>query len=164
MAFKQSITNMVQLESVLNEYVRKGLELASERIIDKLLEFIEHDVYSRRESEWYKRTGDLLKRENWIAEIHKGMKGYTLIVKFSDNPVFSYGDGTGNNLQHTNSMGDIIDPEQLIGILNNPNAMSPDINLSYWTNNYPEPFWYNFEQWCYAHLDEVVQQALNGLK
>ena len=155
---------MTQLESVLNEYVRRGLELASERVIDKLLEFIKEDVYSRPNSKWYKRTGDLLKRENWIAHIYKGLKGYTLEIKLNDNPVFSYGSGIGNGLQHINSTDNRIEPEQLIGILNNPNVMSPSTNLSYWTNGDPEPFWYDFEQWCYSHLDEVVQQAINELK
>ena len=153
------ITNFAQLESVLNEYVRIGLESASERAIDKLLEFINEDVYSNSSSEWYERTYDLLDRDNWEAQIHKGIKGYTLDI----HPVENGFTHNTSGLQHTNSTGNDIGIEQLVGILNDPMSMNFDIHLSWWYD-YPKPFWDDFVDWFHNNFTEIIYEEIEKVK
>ena len=151
-------TNMAQLESVMNKWVRDGLDSASKIAISKLLDFIQEDVYNRGYSGWYERTEDLLDEKNWSAEIHKGMNGYTLEI----NPEGVNFTHEVSKLQHTGNKTEI-NMEQLVSILNDPLLMNFDVNLSYWYNE-PKPFWDDFKKWFKENFNEIVFDEIEKQK
>jgi len=155
---KYEFTNWEQLESVVNMGVREALNQASEVAIDKLISLIDENVYSVDEG-WYQRTGDLKDRENWEAVIHKGIKGYTLEINLVPNH-FTHNTAL---MQHTNAIGNDIEIESLVGILNGDVSLSPKSNLSAWGIEH-EPFWDEFMEWFRSNFTQVFYEKLNMIR
>ena len=154
MAYKQ-ITSWNDLTNQLNNTLDIAIKNVLDRAIDRLLEFIENDVYSRRESDWYERTYDLLNRNNWRAKIDHRYNLITVNIHFNESGLSH--DSSRGVLQH-GTAGNELDFNGLAEILNNPSVMNFDCNLSNW-GTYPRgSFWDDFEEWFRNNFGDMIAE------
>ena len=154
MALYTQIRTFDELDLVINAAVQEALDSACEIAIEKLLEFIQEDIYDRGESDWYNRTEDLLDPKAWVAKIDRRYNNIVVNIHF--NGELSH-DAT--QLQH-GTIGDPIDYEGLIAVLNNPRMLDFDCNLSQWYSFPSRHFWDDFEEWMRNNFSMVLREQL----
>lgn len=157
MSYRQ-IRNFDELTSALNDCLDEAFDKAKEIAINKLIEFIKDDVYSRPKSKWYKRTEDLLDEKMWDVIIDHRYNMITLNIHFKDGGLSYNPDG----LQH-GTKSNQISTQDFISVLNDPNLMSFECNLSRWNNGYPRHgFWDDFEEWMRNNFINIIKAEMSG--
>ena len=157
MSYRQ-IRNFDELTSVLNDCLDEAFNKAKEITINKLIEFIKDDVYSRPKSEWYDRTEDLLDEKMWDVRVDHRYNMITLNIHFKKDGL-SY---NLNGLQH-GTKNNQISTQDFISVLNDPSLMSFECNLSWWNNGYPRHgFWDDFEEWMRNNFIDIIKAEMNG--
>ena len=157
MSYRQ-IRNFDELTSTLNDCLDEAFDKAKEIAINKLIEFIKDDVYSRPKSKWYKRTEDLLDERMWDVRVDHRYNMITLNIHFKDDAL-SY---NPNGLQH-GTQNKQISAQDFISVLNDPSLMNFECNLSNWTNGYPRHgFWDDFEEWMRNNFIDIIKAEMNG--
>lgn len=157
MGYRQ-IRNFDELTSALNDCLDEAFDKAKEIAINKLIEFIKDDVYSRPKSKWYKRTEDLLDERMWDVRVDHRYNMITLNIHFKDDGLSYNPDG----LQH-GTKSNQISTQDFISVLNDPSLMSFECNLSGWNNGYPRHgFWDDFEEWMRNNFINIIKAEMNG--
>lgn len=155
MSYRQ-IRNFDELTSALNDCLDEAFDKAKKIAINKLIEFIKDDVYSRPKSKWYKRTEDLLDERMWDVRVDHRYNMITLNIHFKD-------DGFSHNLdglQH-GTKNKQISVQDFISVLNDPSLMNFECNLSVWNNGYPRHgFWDDFEEWMRNNFIDIIKAEI----
>lgn len=155
--FNNGITNLEELEVMLNKKAKEALEISKEVALKKLLSLIDESIYQKDEG-WYKRTGDLKDPSNWNARVVKGLRGYTLEIFLEPNH-FTHNETL---MQHTNAIGNDIEIEELARLINDPSGLGLSTNLSSWGIQH-EPFWNEFQEWFSTEFPNIFHKTLQDL-
>lgn len=144
-------TTMSQLSSFLTNKANIALDRTTERILDKLEEFIENEVYSNNQS-WYTRTNEV--KNNW-EKTKAQIIGSVCHSEISFSKPISH--SGGDLWQHGISF---IDNETLLNILvGNYNTGT----IANFDNPNPRNFWNPFLQWCEQNFDRIFKEEFNKI-
>lgn len=166
--------NTVELDGYIRGKMEDAMDEVYDHLIDKLIEFIEKDVYNNTpDPKFYVRQGTFLDKDNWIVKTSKGRGKYanriTRDIEFQPNHYLYYNDteeahGDPSAFIHGNKWYGAFDPEDLLKVLN-------DRASGYGDNpfNFPEihrrPFWDDFQVYAYKWYPVLFKNACkrNGI-
>lgn len=159
-----------ELEAGINEVNRQAMKRTLERMLDKLGEFIEDDVYGAYYPYWYDRSYYLSENYKNIFEIYfwnnfgKNVGGGIRVnnTSFPSSPVdFFHGSGNVN----TGTIYSQLDLDSYLEIMNNPNVINPNNPFHFPSNSVmgKGQFWDDFLNWADDNFSEIFIEEFRNL-
>ena len=162
--------NLNELEAGINIISREAMEKTLEKMLDKLGEFIDEDVYGTYFPYWYDRSYYLTEHYKDIFETYfwnnfgKGIGGGIRIknTTFTSNPLeFHHGSGNKN----TGDVYSQLDLPSYLEIMNNPSVINPDNPFHFPSNNIMRKgqFWDDFVKWADDNFSKIFKEEFESL-
>lgn len=153
-----------QLEKALEETLKKGISYIIEKVYNKLLDFIQMDIYDTYAPQKYERTFDF-KNKAWQMDVKKTVHKIVGEI-FYDGLKMSYNPA---KYQHGNKWGE--DRRLRLAEILNETVKKPDVYLNGgdWDmvrDPLPQPFWDHTLEWLNSEWNNLVNDMLSyvGLK
>lgn len=163
--------NLNELEAGINTISRQAMEKTLDKMLKKLKEFIEEDIYNAYSPRWYndRRSYYLIENFNNIFETYfwnnfgKGVKGAIKINKtaFNSSPLdFIHGSGNPN----TGEIYNQLNFNSYLEIMNNPDVI-PSGKFNFPTNAdmHKGQFWDDFLNWADDNFSEIFIEEFRNL-
>ena len=164
------IYNKKELRQAINEKSREAMKNTLDKMLDKLGEFIEDDVYDSYSPMWYDRTYYLSENYRDIFETYywnnfgKGIGGAIRInnTSFESKPTeFIHGSGNWN----TGDIYSALDLSSYLEIMNDPNVINPNNPFHFPSNRImrKSQFWDDFKDWANDNFGEIFREEFEKL-
>lgn len=144
----------VQLEADINALLKEAIEETTHELLNKLLDYIEQDVYGVYEPEWYERTMGML--ECWEAtDAEYTLDGLYSTIQYNDEYFHRTG-WVDNKWQHNSN----IDIDGLIGVITTDNEVGAIAGFPSNEEIGRGNFWADFEKYVEENKDEILRKNL----
>ena len=140
------ITTYTQLENILNGKCQEALDRTTDRLLDKLGEFIQNDVYESYSPTFYDRTFDF--KNSWEKTSAK-LKGKIVEAEIFQNV---------SAMQRIDEPPIHVDKEGLAEIINS----GVGYNFGQMEGK-ARPFWNDFIQYCEREFENIFQEELKKI-
>ena len=140
------ITTYTQLENILNGKCQEALDRTTDRLLDKLGEFIQNDVYGAYSPTFYDRTFDF--KNSWEKTSAK-LKGKIVEAEIFQNV---------SVMQRIDEPPIHVDKEGLAEIINS----GIGYNFGQMEGK-ARPFWNDFIQYCEREFENIFQEELKKI-